>query len=159
MMKDGAPLRYEGADFGSPDLRDFTLSPAFLDTSTALASLGLCEARLQADARWPWIVLVPRVMGAREIADLTAEDRGRLMEEIVVAGEAVRAMGEALGRPIEKLNVGLLGNVTPQLHAHVVGRRADDAAWPGPVWGVDGAMAYEADELKRALTAGLKALL
>jgi diadenosine tetraphosphate (Ap4A) HIT family hydrolase len=158
MMKDGAPLRYEGADFGSPDLRDFTLSPAFLDTSITLASLGLCEARLQADARWPWIVLIPRVAGAREIADLTLADRGRLMEEVVAAGEAVRAMGEALGRPIEKLNVGLLGNITPQLHAHVVGRRADDAAWPGPVWGVDGAVEYESEALERGLKAALKAL-
>jgi diadenosine tetraphosphate (Ap4A) HIT family hydrolase len=139
-------------------LSDFILSPAFVETSTALASLGLCEARLQADARWPWIVLIPRVVGVREIDDLSAADRGRLMEEIVVAGEAVRAMGEALGRPVEKLNVGLLGNITPQLHAHVVGRRADDAAWPGPVWGVAGAVVYEANALETALNAARKAL-
>ena len=138
-------------------MSDFTLSPAFGDTSIALASLGLCDARLQADARWPWIVLIPRVAGAREIDDLMAEDRGRLMEEIIAAGEAVRAMGEALGRPVEKLNVGLLGNITPQLHGHVVGRRADDAAWPGPVWGVGEAVAYEADALERALKAAGKA--
>ncbi|MEI9964521.1 MAG: HIT domain-containing protein [Caulobacteraceae bacterium] len=45
----------------------------------------------------------------------------------------MRAIGAALGRPVEKLNVGALGNVTPQLHVHVVGRRADDAAWPARV--------------------------
>ena len=44
---------------------------------------------------------------------------------------------------MEKLNVGKLGNLTPQLHVHVVGRRADDAAWPGPVWGVGVAEAYD----------------
>ena len=140
-------------------MSDFTLSPAFADTSIALASLGLCEARLQADARWPWIVLIPRVAGAREIADLTAEDRGRLMEEVVAAGAAVRAMGEALDRPVEKLNVGLLGNITPQLHAHVVGRRADDAAWPGPVWGVGEAAAYAPEALEHALKAARQALI
>jgi diadenosine tetraphosphate (Ap4A) HIT family hydrolase len=139
-------------------LSDFTLSPAFVSTSVALASLGLCEARLQADARWPWIVLIPHVLGAREIVDLSAEDRGRLMEEIVAAGAAVRAMGEALGRPVEKLNVGLLGNITPQLHAHVVGRRPDDPAWPGPVWGVGGALEYEAEVLERALKAARQSL-
>jgi diadenosine tetraphosphate (Ap4A) HIT family hydrolase len=139
-------------------LNDFTLSPAFLDTSTALASLGLCEARLQADARWPWIVLIPRVAGVREIADLSLADRGRLIEEITAAGEAVRAMGEALGRPVEKLNVGLLGNITPQLHAHVVGRRADDAAWPGPVWGFGEVVGYGAGELEPALKAARQAL-
>ena len=138
-------------------MTEFALSPAFVETSTALASLGLCEARLQADARWPWIVLIPRVVGAREIDDLSVEDRVRLMEEIIAAGAAVRAMGEALGRPVEKLNVGLLGNVTPQLHAHMVGRRADDAAWPGPVWGLGEAVTYGADALERALEAGRKA--
>jgi diadenosine tetraphosphate (Ap4A) HIT family hydrolase len=139
-------------------LSDFTLSPAFLESSTALASLGLSEARLQADARWPWIVLVPRVDGAREIADLSVEDRARLIEEIAVAGRAVRAIGEALGRPVEKLNIGLLGNITPQLHAHVVGRRADDPAWPGPVWGVGEAVAYAADMLETAFRAARRAI-
>ncbi len=44
-----------------------------------------------------------------------------------------------------KLNIGALGNVTPQLHVHVIGRRPDDAAWPGPVWGVPGAIDYAPD--------------
>jgi len=153
-----AAVALRQAGFREPDLSDFILSPAFVDTSIALASLGLCEARLQADARWPWIVLIPRVAGAREIADLTVDDRGRLMEEITGAGAAVRAMGEALGRSAEKLNVGLLGNITPQLHAHVVGRRADDAAWPGPVWGVGEAVAYGPEALERALEAARQAL-
>ena len=42
------------------------------------------------------------------------------MEEILRAGDAVRAVAEALGRPAAKLNVGQLGNVTPQLHVHVI---------------------------------------
>ncbi len=132
---------------------DFSLSPAFLETSLALASLGLSDARLQTDARWPWIVLIPRLGGARELGDLSVQERARLIEEIAVAGRAVQAMGAALGRPVEKLNVGLLGNITPQLHAHVVGRRADDPAWPGPVWGVGEAVAYAPDALKTALRA------
>ena len=136
-----------------PDLSAFILSPAFLETSTPLAALGLSDARLQADARWPWIVLIPRVAGLREIADLSAPDRARLIEEIAVAGRAVRAIGEALGRPVEKLNVGLLGNITPQLHAHIVGRRADDAAWPGPVWGLGEASDYDAKTLETAVRA------
>ncbi len=113
----------------------FAVDPAFLTGSKALAELGLCHARLQDDARWPWLILIPRREGARELEDLSEADRGALMEEVVLAGRAVRAVGQALGRPVAKLNVGALGNVTPQLHVHVVGRRADDAAWPGPVWG------------------------
>jgi diadenosine tetraphosphate (Ap4A) HIT family hydrolase len=131
----------------------FQLAPAFLDTSAPLCALGLCEARLQLDARWPWIVLIPRRADLREIADLAPADRAALMEEMVVAGEAVRAMGAAHGRPVEKLNFGALGNVTPQLHAHVVGRRSDDPAWPGPVWGVAGGVTYDGEALERAMAA------
>jgi diadenosine tetraphosphate (Ap4A) HIT family hydrolase len=136
----------------------FALAPAFLETSALLGPLALSEARLQLDARWPWIVLVPRRAGAREIADLAPADRAMLMEEIVFAGEAVRAIGAALERPVEKLNVGALGNITSQLHVHVVGRRADDPAWPGPVWGVGQALDYEADALARTHAAALAAL-
>ncbi|HEY0053388.1 MAG TPA: diadenosine tetraphosphate hydrolase, partial [Caulobacteraceae bacterium] len=35
------------------------------------------------------------------------------------------------------------GNVTPQLHLHVIGRRRDDAAWPKPVWGQGEGQPYE----------------
>ncbi|MGC1302435.1 MAG: HIT domain-containing protein [Caulobacteraceae bacterium] len=126
----------------------FTVDSAFLSGSSLLIGLPLCEARLQNDARWPWIVLIPRRAGCVEIHDLAPTERGLLMEEVVLAGEAVRAMAVALGRPVDKLNVGALGNVTPQLHAHVVGRRRDDAAWPGPVWGVGVAQPYATDELE-----------
>jgi diadenosine tetraphosphate (Ap4A) HIT family hydrolase len=131
----------------------FVLDPAFERTSHAICDLGLCAARLQDDARWPWIVLVPRLDSAREIEDLALEQRGRLMAEIVRAGDAVRAVGEAAGLTVEKLNVGLLGNVTPQLHAHVVGRRTGDPAWPGPVWGVGDPAPYDADALRRFIAA------
>ena len=136
----------------------FQLDPAFLSGSLALFDLPLCAARLQNDARYPWIVLIPRVAAAREIEDLTPADRARLMEEAVLAGRAVRAMGAALGRPVEKLNLGALGNVTPQLHVHLVGRRADDPAWPGPVWGFGAAIAYDPDALEVVRTAALQVL-
>ena len=136
----------------------FAVAPAFLSTSEPLAMLKLCEARLQADARFPWIVLIPRRSGARELEHLANGDRAQLMEEIIAAGAAVRAIGAAIGRPVEKLNVGALGNVTPQLHIHVVGRRADDGAWPGPVWGVGAARPYDDDTLQAATAAAQTAL-
>jgi diadenosine tetraphosphate (Ap4A) HIT family hydrolase len=129
----------------------FKLDPAFPATSSAIGDLALCHARLQHDARWPWIVLIPRVADARELEDLGGADHVQLMAEIVAAGAAARAVGEALGRPVAKLNVGQLGNVTPQLHVHVVGRRPDDPAWPGPAWGHGIAQAYAAKALEAAI--------
>jgi diadenosine tetraphosphate (Ap4A) HIT family hydrolase len=134
------------------------IDPAFLATSHAVGELPLSLLRLQDDARFPWLVLLPRAEGAREIEDLPEPARVELIGEIVRAGAAVRAIGAALGRPVEKLNVGALGNIVPQLHAHVVGRRADDPAWPGPVWGFGKAEPYGAEALARALAAAKAAL-
>ena len=131
----------------------FEIDPAFLATSAALGDLALCHVRLQADVRFPWIVLIPRVAGARELEDLAAGERDVLMEEVLRAGDAVRAVGQALGRPATKLNVAQLGNVTAQLHVHVVARRSDDAAWPSPVWGVGEAQAYLPEALSAASAA------
>lgn len=131
----------------------FHLDPAFLSASAPLAPLRLCDARLQTDARYPWIVLIPRIAGAVEIEDLAPEARAALLDEVLLAGRAVRAAGEALGRPVAKLNLGQLGNVTRQLHVHVVGRRPDDDAWPGPVWGHGAAAAYDGPALAKVLAA------
>lgn len=134
------------------------LDPAFVSTAESLGELALSHVRLHRDARYPWIVLIPKVGRAVELEDLTHGERDVLMEEIVRAGQAVRAVGQALGRPVAKLNVGQLGNVTSQLHVHVVGRRPDDPAWPGPVWGVGAAEAYGPEQLATALAVARRAL-
>lgn len=143
---------------GAQTLNTFVITPAILAASEPLVSLRLCEVRLQADARWPWIVLVPRREGAREIEDMPADDRALLIEEAMLAAAAVRAIGRAMERPVEKINLGALGNITPQLHLHVVGRRADDAAWPGPVWGAGVAVGYDEAALIQSKAAALGVL-
>lgn len=142
-------------------MAEFVLDPAFVATAAELGELDLCHARLQLDARYPWIVLIPRVAGARELEDLLVADRARLIEETVLAGVAVRSVAQVLGLPVDKLNVGALGNVTPQLHVHVLGRRFGDPAWPGPVWGHSAGQAYDAEVLERAVAAarGVLAIL
>ena len=139
-------------------MAEFILDPAFVATSALLGDLPLCQARLQLDARYPWVVLIPRLAGLRELEDLSPADRIRLVEETVLAGAAVRAVGRALGLTVDKLNVGALGNVTPQLHVHVLGRRIGDPAWPGPVWGHSPGQAYGREVLERAIAAAKSAL-
>ena len=136
----------------------FAADPAFDAASDTLGALPLCDVRLQNDRRFPWLILIPRLECAVEIEDLSPADRARLMDEAVLAGRAVRAIGQALGRPVEKLNLGQLGNVTRQLHLHVVGRRSDDPCWPGPVWGQGEPMAYGPEELAMARAAALAVL-
>ena len=124
-------------------MSDFVADPAFDTGSAVVGDLGLCQVRLQDDARFPWLILIPRVTGAVELEDLSSAQRVDVMEAVVRAGAVVRALGDQAGCPVEKLNVAAIGNVTAQLHVHVVGRRRDDGLWPDPVWGRGPATLYD----------------
>jgi diadenosine tetraphosphate (Ap4A) HIT family hydrolase len=137
-----------------PGSTGFQADPAFEAGSVFVCDWPLCQVRLQDDARFPWLILIPRKPGLKEIEDLSPADRHVLMEEMVRAGLLVRSVGAERGRPVEKLNIAALGNVTAQLHVHVVGRRSDDALWPDPVWGRGGSTPWPADT-RRALVARL----
>jgi diadenosine tetraphosphate (Ap4A) HIT family hydrolase len=115
----------------------FTLHPTLARDTVELARFPLCRVLLMNDRRFPWLILVPGREGVREIHELSPADRAALIEEIARGSEA---LAREL-RP-DKINVGALGNVVPQLHVHVVARTAADPAWPGPVWGSGAAVPY-----------------
>ncbi len=118
-----------------------------------LGVLPLSAVLLLRDARYPWVILVPQREGVREWIDLNEADRQQLLSESCRLQEALRD----LYRP-DKLNVGLLGNLVPQLHLHHLARFQADPAWPGPVWGhspavpyTEAALAQRSAELRNAL--------
>jgi diadenosine tetraphosphate (Ap4A) HIT family hydrolase len=112
---------------------DFALDPRLAADTHPVADWPVSRLLLMDDARFPWLVLVPRVAGARELHALPSPTRTAALDEVVRAAAALeRATGAG------KMNVAALGNLVPQLHVHVVARREGDAAWPGPVWGVPG---------------------
>jgi diadenosine tetraphosphate (Ap4A) HIT family hydrolase len=65
----------------------------------------------------------------REMSDLSADDRGHLLDIVTATEAAVRAVV----RP-DKINLASLGNVVPHLHWHVIPRWADDSHFPAPIW-------------------------
>ena len=103
-----------------------------------IGDLPLCTVLLMRDHRFPWTILVPRIDGLRDFHDLPRDQALALFDEIDAVSRVLVSAFEA-----EKINVAALGNQVPQLHVHVIGRYASDAAWPGPVWSA-GAVA-EAD--------------
>jgi len=131
----------------------FALDPRLAADSVAVGDLVLSQLRLMDDARFPWLVLVPRIAGARELIDLDEGDRASLLGEVTRVGR----MLESLLAP-DKLNVAALGNIVSQLHVHVIARRTDDAAWPHPVWGHGERIAY-AQDARDALLARLREAL
>jgi diadenosine tetraphosphate (Ap4A) HIT family hydrolase len=111
-------------------MSDFAIDPVIQSLTVKLADWPLSRVFVYNDSRFHWGLLVPRREGAVEICDLTAGDQAQLMVEIAKLSKLVQSL---LG--VEKLNVGALGNMVPQLHVHVIGRFKGDPAWPGPVWG------------------------
>ncbi len=109
----------------------FDLHPQLAADGLFLADWPLCRVLRMNDRTYPWLILVPRIGGIREIIDLEASEQQILMQEIARASEALKR----LRRP-HKINVAALGNMVPQLHVHVIGRDEGDPAWPKPVWGV-----------------------
>ncbi|WP_119392583.1 HIT domain-containing protein [Taklimakanibacter lacteus] len=127
----------------------FQLSPRLAADSIFLVDWPLCQVRLMDDARFPWLILVPRRDGLEEWTELSPEDQSVLSIEIARAGR-----GLAQRFSPRKLNVGALGNIVRQMHVHVIARFESDAAWPGPVWGQGVRAPYE-EEPRERLTADL----
>ncbi|WP_421780846.1 HIT domain-containing protein [Kiloniella litopenaei] len=98
---------------------------------------------LMNDSQYPWLILVPRYSNLRDLHDLSKVQLAEVMEEVRLVSDILVEEFKAF-----KINVAALGNMVPQLHIHVIARYEDDPAWPGPVWGVHPAKAYDSNKAK-----------
>lgn len=108
----------------------FALHPQLGQDTSKLGEFSLCTALLNRDDSVPWIILVPKVDGIRELHQLSMEQQHQFLVESSIVSKAL----ETLFLP-DKLNFAALGNVVPQLHFHHIARFITDIAWPGPIWG------------------------
>lgn len=131
----------------------FSLDPTLAGDTLAVCDLPLSAVRLMNDQRFPWLILVPRRVGASEIIDLEPADRFRLSDEVAVVSRILANLTHP-----KKLNVAAIGNIVSQLHVHIVARQENDAAWPRPVWGVGEAQVY-ADDVASRFIANLRGAL
>jgi diadenosine tetraphosphate (Ap4A) HIT family hydrolase len=90
------------------------------------------------DARYPWFILVPQRSGITEIFQLPESDQSQLWRESACLARNLMQSFHA-----DKINIGALGNMVPQLHIHHIARFTSDPAWPGPVWGHSEPLPYE----------------
>ncbi len=125
----------------------FTLHPQLEQDTFAATALKLCTVRVMQCRDLPWLVLVPRLDGIREIIELSEFDQQQLMREI---SQVSRSLKQAFNP--DKINVAALGNMVPQLHVHVIGRFMSDAAWPKPAWGNIAMQRYSEEEKAALLT-------
>ena len=122
----------------------FNLDSRLQADTEVIGDMPLCRVLLMNDSQFPWVILVPREPGAKDLFELSESQQHQFLRE---SGMVCRAL-QSLYQP-EKLNVAALGNVVAQLHIHHVARFSDDIAWPAPVWGRQPAVPYTAEALQR----------
>ena len=108
----------------------FEIHPQLLHDCHRLGQLRLCHVLLHKNAAVPWLILVPETALVGDLLDLPEHVRNLAMEEAAIAARFIKNEFA-----VSKINFAAIGNVVPQLHLHVVGRRANDPCWPAPVWG------------------------
>jgi len=118
-------------------MQDFQLHPQLAADCIQVGRLPLSVLLLFNDARYPWFVLVPRRAAVTEIFELAEADRRQLWSESAQLSKFMKHAFHA-----DKMNIGALGNLVPQLHVHHIARFHHDPAWPGPVWGHSPAEVY-----------------
>jgi diadenosine tetraphosphate (Ap4A) HIT family hydrolase len=131
------------------------LHPKLREDCHYIAKLELSHLLLLNDCQFPWCILVPDRLEITEIYQLSKTDQQQLMWESSALGEAM--MDAFTG---DKLNIGSIGNMVPQLHVHHIVRKTDDACWPSPVWGNIPAIPYSNEGLAnmKEIIAGFAAL-
>ena len=117
---------------------NFELHARLAADTILVGRLPLSLLLLFNDARYPWFILVPRRAGVTEIYQLPEADQQQLWRE-----SATLARKLMQGFHADKMNIGALGNLVPQLHLHHIARFSSDPAWPGPVWGHSQPVPYE----------------
>ena len=122
-------------------MSEFELDGRIARDSDLIATLDLCQLRIQNDSRWPWLVMVPQRADMTEIFELSEADHALLSAEVNDVAAALKEITCAT-----KINVGALGNIVRQLHVHVIARFEGDANWPGPIWGYGSAEPYDSEK-------------
>jgi diadenosine tetraphosphate (Ap4A) HIT family hydrolase len=130
------------------DTSTWSLHSRLKEDTIDIGDLPLCRVLVIKDAHYPWLLLVPRRPEAVEIFDLDEVAQAQLMTEVSRVARALKEVTRC-----DKLNIAALGNLVPQLHVHVIGRRASDVAWPRPVWGVMPPLAHDAEEVQNFISA------
>ena len=108
------------------------VSKSFLKDSHFIAELKLCSIRLIDNAKFPWIILIPKRKNINDISELNSKDQMLLMKEIVHCSKLMKKIFKT-----KKLNVEKIGNIVPQLHIHIIARSKNDSSWPLSVWVVE----------------------
>ena len=120
---------------------DFQLNEQLARDCYVLGRNGSCQLLLHRNALYPWFILVPECVES-EFYRLDTALQNKVMALINLVSRFIENHFT-----IDKLNIAAIGNIVAQLHIHVIGRRRDDPAWPGVVWGTTQSAAYTPERI------------
>ncbi|MFT4718285.1 MAG: diadenosine tetraphosphate (Ap4A) HIT family hydrolase [Rickettsiales bacterium] len=109
-----------------------------------IKDLKLSKLLLINNKLYPWLILVPKRRGLKEIIDLEFSDQEILLEEINQIGKIIQNIYQP-----DKLNIANLGNMVSQLHIHIIARYKNDSTFPDPVWINKNKIPYEKNEINK----------
>ena len=94
-----------------------------------ITDLKLCTVLFENNKFYPWVFLVPKRNGVKNMTYLNIHDRLQLMKEMAIVEKVMVDLF-----PCDQTNVAMIGNKTPQLHVHILCRKEGDPDWPTTVW-------------------------
>lgn len=124
-------------------MKDFSIHPQLLADCHRLGQLEASHLLLHRNAMLPWFILVPETE-CENLLDLPPWQREAVLADCKAVSDYLKTN---LGST--RINVAWLGNLVPQLHVHVIGRRPGDPCWPKPVWGhLEQSASYGSEDLR-----------
>lgn len=109
-------------------MSNFELVPG-LAKKEFVIDLPLSKVLMNDKKDFPWIFLVPKRENIVQMNQLTHEEQHQLQDEITLASNIMEKLF-----PCDRINVAAIGNMTPQLHVHVICRQKNDPHWPDVAW-------------------------
>ena len=91
--------------------------------------LSLSRVLMNDTKDFPWIFLVPREPNIQQINQLSRVKQHVLVDEITLASGIMENIF-----PCDRINVAAIGNITPQLHIHIICRNKSDPYWSDVCW-------------------------
>ena len=106
-----------------------TIDERLINTCYKLATTNISNILLSKNSLVTWFIIVPTT-NKIEWHDLDIDLQTKLNAQICNLSKLLTNHFK-----VDKINIAIIGNIVPQMHIHIIGRKKTDPFWPGVVWG------------------------
>lgn len=111
-------------------MKDFPLHENF-DKKDLVSTMLTSSLVFKNTVEFDWFILVFNRLDAKNIFDLSEQEKSLFWQDINKLGEIVKQIYNPT-----QINIAIFGNYTNQLHCHIIPRFDNDFAWPKSVFEV-----------------------